>query len=836
MAIAAGPSLWSQSDGGIFIRGIVRDSLSTEGLPYSSIRVDGSKVSTVADSRGLFELTIPHNAKTITATCQGYAAATIPVKSTGMQIYDIYLNPQATELAEVVVKKKKYSKRNNPAVDFAKRLRHLGPETDPRRNDWYSYSSYERISLGLNNFDTTQTGGLTRHLPDLTAHIDTSEINGAPVLNLSVHEISSDTYYRHQPESEKRIVSGVRSVGIDEFTEGDNVQTILADLLREVDLYQGNITLLRNTFVSPLSSLAPDFYRFYLVDSMAVIPGSDKPHIALAFYPRNKSSFGFQGHLFVARDDSAMTVRRVELSVPSEINLNFVNTLRLTQTYDTAADGSRLKTSDRLLLELQLVPGTPEVYISRKIDYSGHCFVKPEDTDSIFDRLGHDYTLANAHGRDSIYWTDVRSIPIQQGESKADELMGKLRKNKLFYWGERILHNMVTGYWATGRNSRFDIGPINTTASYNSLEGLRLRAGGMTTARLSPRWFARGYAAYGFRDHKWKYSGEVEYSFIDKKIHPREFPIHSIRLKHQYDVDRLGSHYLYTNADNFVLSLTRMSDKRFSYRRLSQLEYTLELNNNFSVVGSASYIRQEASPYLPFVTNGGNAMSHYTMAVFGIDLRYAPGETFYQARSHRYPIDETVPVFSISHRYAPASFSDRHYGLNRTEVAVSKLFRLPVIGALDMKVSAGHVWGATVFPELFIPNANLSYTIQPGSFALMNPMEFVNSSYVSWHVTYQARGALLNLIPGVRRLGLREVVNFSGIYGHRSAANSAVDLLALPADANVTTMTKPYMEISVGLDNILRFIRLDYVWRLNYLNMPYHIDRRGLRVALQFTF
>ena len=80
MAIAAGPSLWSQSDGGIFIRGIVRDSLSTEGLPYSSIRVDGSKVSTVADSRGLFELTIPHNAKTITATCQGYAAATIPVK------------------------------------------------------------------------------------------------------------------------------------------------------------------------------------------------------------------------------------------------------------------------------------------------------------------------------------------------------------------------------------------------------------------------------------------------------------------------------------------------------------------------------------------------------------------------------------------------------------------------------------------------------------------------------------------------------------------------------------------------------------------------------------
>ena len=46
----------------------------------------------------------------------------------------------------------------------------------------------------------------------------------------------------------------------------------------------------------------------------------------------------------------------------------------------------------------------------------------------------------------------------------------------------------------------------------------------------------------------------------------------------------------------------------------------------------------------------------------------------------------------------------------------------------------------------------------------------------------------------------------------------------------------PYMELAVGLDNILRFIRLDYVWRLSYNDVPYRIDRRGLRVAVNFTF
>ena len=44
------------------------------------------------------------------------------------------------------------------------------------------------------------------------------------------------------------------------------------------------------------------------------------------------------------------------------------------------------------------------------------------------------------------------------------------------------------------------------------------------------------------------------------------------------------------------------------------------------------------------------------------------------------------------------------------------------------------------------------------------------------------------------------------------------------------------MEISAGLDNILRILRVDYVWRLTYRNTPYPIDRSGLRVALHVTF
>ena len=227
------------------------------------------------------------------------------------------------------------------------------------------------------------------------------------------------------------------------------------------------------------------------------------------------------------------------------------------------------------------------------------------------------------------------------------------------------------------------------------------------------------------------------------------------------------------------------------------------------------------------------------MTVFGLRLRYAPGETFFQARSYRIPINDYAPVFEIYHRWAPRAFGSA-FGLNRTEISFSKTFGLSLLGTLNLKLSGGHIWDRTVFTELFIPNANLSYTIRPGSFALMNPMEFINSSYVAWHATYELHGALLGLIPGVRKLRLREVVNFSGIYGRLNSRNTPgaanPSLLLFPEGIGAQRMTKPYMELSVGLDNILRILRVDYVWRLNYLNVPYRIDRSGIRIALHFTF
>jgi hypothetical protein len=824
--------------GYIYVRGIVKDSTSDEILPYASVVVDSGERGILTNEKGIFELYVPPTAKNLNISCFGYEKQVVQLRRTSHNMYAIYLTPSKTELNEVVVKRKKYSKKNNPALDFLERIKHQSSHNDPRNHQWYSYDKYQRISLAINNFDPNNSDNvLLKKFPFLAEHVDTSEISGKPILNVSVSEKTSKVFYQKDPTKDKELVTAVRANGIEEVVNMSGLQTFYEDVLREVDLYQNDITILKNRFVSPLSRIAPDFYKFYLTDTVEV---DNERCIVLSFYPHNKSAFGFIGHVYVPLGDTTMFIKKVDMRIPDGINLNFIDNLSISQKFRKAPDGTRLKVQDDIIMEVTVIPGTPTLYARRNVAYANHSFTQPADS-SIFSELGSQIMASDAKDKPADYWEKARLIDIQQGESRVDQLMSSLRSVPLYYWGEKVLRVLVKGYVPTGKNSKFDYGPVNTTISHGSIDGLRLRVGGMTTANLSKRWFGRGYVAYGMRDKKFKYKGELEYSFIDKEYHSREFPVRSLKLTHQYDRDNLGQQYLFTNQDNFFLSLKRMSDiQSTTYNRKTQLEYKLELENNLSFTVTLKHARQEKTPWVSFTTGDGRTFDHFDEASVMFKVRYAPGEKFYQATSYRIPINLDAPEIILSHTFAKKGFLNSLFPINKTEINIQKRFWFSAFGYMDVMLGGGHVWSKSAYPDLLIPNANLTYIIEPQSFALMNPMEFVNTTYGSWDITYWANGAIFNYIPLLKKLKLREAFEFRGVYGTMNKncdPRYNKELLAFPDGVPARKMTSgPYMEAGVGIDNILRCIRLDYVWRLSYLNTSYAIDKRGLRIAMHFTF
>ena len=98
-----------------FLSGIVRDSVTLEPLPMASVAVDGQGKGTLTDENGIFQLTVTTDDRAIVVSCLGYDKRVVPIKKNAYNLYDEQMTPSTTMLAEVVVRKEKNSKKNNPA-------------------------------------------------------------------------------------------------------------------------------------------------------------------------------------------------------------------------------------------------------------------------------------------------------------------------------------------------------------------------------------------------------------------------------------------------------------------------------------------------------------------------------------------------------------------------------------------------------------------------------------------------------------------------------------------------------------------------------------------------
>ncbi len=819
------------------ISGLLVDSITNKPLPFAAVFLKGSDRGTMTDENGRFDINTSVNFINVSVSLMGYNHKEVFVTKGESNNITIQLVPTGVALNELVVKpkKEKYSKKNNPAVAFAKRVMAKKKQYDPKNHPYYSFEKYYKLTCGLTGFSNDKESWILKKFKFLHEFMDTSEVSGKRILPMSIKERVSTESYRLNPESHKEYIKGVKRAGIDEVFDEESIQRFLEDVFREINIFSNDVTFMQNRFVSPLSNIGIDFYKYYLNDTVTI---NGVKCIDLSFSPFNPQSFGFNGRIYVVADDTTMFVKKVKMNVPKDINLNYVEKIYIEQDFEKAPDGSRLKTRDDMTVEFRIIPATQELYARRVAIYSDHSFEKPQD-ESIFKKEATKITAADANYMPEEFWKDNRKTPIKESENSVKLILARLRQVPLFYWGEKVVVTLVSGYIPTSKDSKFDFGPMNTTISGNTIEGLRLKTGGMTTANLNDHLFARGYVAYGFGDKKWKYSGQLEYSFNKKKYHNLEFPIHSLRLLHKYDLDHLGQHYLYTNDDNVFLALKRMPDKAVTYKRTSELEYKLETESGFSIAAGMKFDIQEASKFIPFVDGYGKTYDNYKETSFNITLRYAPGETFYQTKTYRIPINLDAPVFTLSHTYAPKGFLGSKYCINKTEVGVQKRFWLSAFGYTDIILKGGKIWSNVAFPDLMLPNANLSYTIQPESFVLMSPMEFMNDRYLSWDITYWANGAIFNRLPLIKYLKLREAFSFRGLYGKLKDSNNPannLELLRFPDMNNSSPMDKtPYMEMGVGIDNILTCLRVDYVWRLTYMNRA-NIDRRGLRIQLHFTF
>ena len=829
--------------------GIVKDSITGEPLPFVSVYFDGSTIGAMTDDNGTFTLQNNQGYTKLAATSLGYDTKFIDLKpGKKNDNLELLLKPTAFEISEVVVKPKreKYTRKDNPAVELIKKV--IAHKNDNRieAKPEYQTEVYEKLSLSLDNFNPNlDKNKFLKKFKFIKNYLDTSEFNGKPILTVSVRENLSDFYYRKSPKAEKTIVRAKRMQGIDKtLDDGGGITSNLEEIFKSINIFDNNIPILLNRFVSPLSStLATTYYHYYIMDTLDV--GGDKC-VDLAFVPANSESYGFTGRLYITLDGN-YAVKKVLLNTPANINLNWVDKLRIEQEFKQMPDSTWVLDQENTFVNFYVVKGTQQLYAHQLRNYDNYNF-NVQNADSVFGLLGALHVLPEATAQPDTFWTHNRPIPLKEKEDALKDLLGQLRKVPAFNAIIKTAEILITGYIPTANDkkvTKFDFGPMNTTFSANHLEGFRMRVGGMTTANLNPYWFASGYLAYGTNDRKIKYNLKLTHSFTKKEYHEGENPVNNLSFIQEYDVYTPGQDFLFTSKDNiFVAWKVGEPVTKMQYIRKSVLQYEKEwlngltwkswiMNQNNEAAGTLQYIKRDESGNLYHIKD-------FTTSEIGTQLRFAPGERAYNGRSGKesvFNLSKDAPVFKLSHQLGIKGVLGGDYNYNHTEISAEKRIWLSSFGHIDAQIKAGKVWDKIPFPLLILPNTNQSITIQPEAFHMMNALEFVTDQYVSFNATYYLKGWILNRIPGIKWLRLREVLSFNMIYGGLTDKNNPTltpGLFLLP-DGTQPLGSTPYMECSVGLENIFKILRIDYYRRLTYLDHP-DIKKGGIRIALRFTF
>jgi len=833
LLLAAGNILLAQT----VVKGFVKDASTMQPLPFVSVYFKGGNgVMTGADGSYSIE-THRSKLKTLTFSYTEYKKVIKEVIPMQEQTINVELEP-SEEMTAIVIKTRKrgkYRNKNNPAVALIEHVIQNKEKNQITSYDFVQYQQYEKLALYLSNKpEKLKNNLLFKHYKFVLKNVDTTTLEGKALLPIYIAEKLSDKYLRKNPPEDKTIILGERQVNYGDFVDNKGIKQYLDKLYSDVNIYDNNISILNSQFLSPIADMGPSFYRYYIRDTVEI---NGNKLVRLYFTPRNPNDLLFRGTMFITLDGN-YGVQNISMTISKNANINWTKGLTINQDFEKANDGRYHVTKSTMMTEFSLFKSSSGGLFGERTTAYKKFIINTPAADSIYS--GKDIIISknSPEGSDS-FWVDNRSIPLSSVEAKAYTNIDSLKNMKSFKRLGDIFTFLFSGYIGFGK---WELGNTNTFYSFNPVEGFRLKLGGRTTTKLSNSFYINSYLAYGFKDEKFKYLLGATYSFNHKSVY--SYPLNYLKVSYQHETTIPGQELLFSQEDNFFLSFKRGNNDKWLYNKYFKLDYVKEFGKNISYdITFKNWIQAPAGNIYFQKVADNSFVNDITTTELSAQLRWAPNEQFYQGKEFRIPIINKYPVFSIKFSQGIKGLLNSEYNYQNVHLRADKRFYLSQLGYVDATVEGYYIFGKLPFPLLTIHRANQTYGFQDNSYNMMNFMEFVSDESASTRLDFYFNGFFLNKVPLVKKLRLREVATFKMLYGGIRNENNPYnnpDLLKFPTDAQGQPTTfalgkTPYVEVSVGLANIFKIIRVDLVRRITYLDHP-DVVKWGLRTLIQFSF
>ena len=777
------------------------------------VQYQDSKISTKTDSLGYYQISTYYATDTLVFRLIGYQTAKRTVQKDQGQEINVKLKTQDKDVAEIILKAPKETR----GAQLHRRVINFKDVNNKEKLGAFEYHLYNKIQLDVNNLDSSL---LKRDIVDKVGlvkdYMETDSIQKA-LLPIILSESVSDYYYRKDPKLKKEVVSATRITGV----ENMQMTQFLGDMYLDLNVYDNIYDLFNKSFISPLATYARTYYNFYLDDSTFI--GSDWCY-KLRFVPKRTGDLVFVGHMWI--HDTTYAVKQISAQIADAANLNYIDQFYFEHRFEQVQKEVWMLTEERMVISFKATEKSKLLGLIGRKTSKRSAFIINQPYDEAFYRTDNAVEVQeNAKTRTDQEWETLRPQALTNKEQRIQEMVDSLEAQPFYQNMRKLTYFATTGYWPV---HKIEIGSAASLLSVNPAEKFRVALALRTSNDFSKRLELGGRLAYGFGDEKFKYSVRVRYNITPKK---RGMLIGY----YSYDIEQIGqSPTAASMGTSFATFFSTAPFDKLTFVQKAGLSLEKDIKKDLIVYGAfewKNYTPLGLATYQKI--NGFDTISldQITTAEWTTRIRWTKDEEFLSGSFDRTALRSPYPILSFQSIIGIKDIFGSSYSYQKFEFQFEHNTQLGVLGRMRYGFNVGYINGQTAYPFLKVHEGNQSLWLLTSTFNMVNFIEFISDRYVVGFVENHWEGLFFDRIPLLKQTKFRLVTTERIMLGSLSDIHQQE--LIIPEFVRPFNGI-PYVELAVGVENILKVIRVDIVYRATH-QIP-GISPIGIRARYSLNF
>ena len=801
------------------ISGTIQDSHTKEPISFASVYFSRSGLGKVSDSAGNFSFHLGHSlTDTLVVSYTGYELFRLPVAAIPKG-KPLMIQLERGGMGNVVIVRSKFNK----GLFLWKKIMSKKKQYNRYNLTNFGYEAYNKLEIDIKNFnpDKVRKNFLLKPFSFVFDNIDsTSEKD--PFLPAYLIESVSDYAYQKNP---KKFFENIKASNTKGFTN-ESISKLTGVMDQNVNLYGNFVNVMDKDFIGPFNDNADVYYNFFVPDTQMV---SGKKMLHFVFNSKHAGQNTFQGDAWVV--DKTWQIQRISLYLGKDANINYIDRISVFQEFVPVNDSVYFLNRDKFFADFRVLGKNSLTLIGRKTTSYRDILINNDSIQHKFQQQTIQEVVTSEAGvaqRSDSTWTTLRHDSLSTNEKAIYTTIDKLLQMPKFQKLERTLKFIGTGYKTIGN---YEIGPWFNWISSNQWEGTRFRFDLGTNMGFNKNLYLHSYLAYGTKDRQFK--GKAEAYWLLKR-EPKRIRLHA---SYSNDIDNGISQVGQVSQDNiFSLAIRKPNtNRKFIQVKDMRFEEFNEWGKGFSSELFFAHIQYVPLQNLPFKNDfpvtTGEPLTNFEIAA---KFRFAYLEKFVENGYFRYSLGSKYPVVELMLGTGIPNVLNSAYSYTKVSASVHDYIKIAPYGSISYKVYGGKISGTLPFAFLENHPGNDIYYYNPTSFNLMNRFEYLSDKYAGINIEHNIGSGLFRFIPLTRKLKWRQFWNVKTLWGSLSNDNEALN--------NSTTLFKTlngktYMEVGTGIDNILKLLRLDLVWRvLPVAPASPKTSKFGIFASFQFQF